>query len=715
MKHIFLDKEAAVMKEVAQPFLDDHTILVSVYYSFISSDTEIEALINTKDGLFSNVPYKIKKVLQLVSHNIDHDRITSTAREHNKIKSAAIGYSCAGRVVAIGKKVQRLSVGDLIACAGEGYAHYADLLCVPEHVAVRVHSQEHLRAASITTIGAIALQGIRRARLSLGEQVCVFGLGLIGQLMVQLAKIAGCAVVAIDTVPERLLLAKKLGADATYQLGQDDIIKEINMFTEHYGVDVALVTDALEGNALIKHAMEITRINGRVVIVGSMGLEEEQSFYCKKGVELLFSSFCGSGRYDYPYVDVRWTENKNMQAFVQLIEQGKIDIHSLLPTEVLVNAIGDTYKSVNDNNLLGVVLRYAHETKEASLVSYKSHAKIALHSPIHFTPAIRDTISLGLIGAGDTAKKKLLPIVSKIKNARIDVIVDTDIANALAVSRMYGAAKTYSHDNQLFLHTDLDAVIIASPHIFHCDQALNALQQGKAVFLERPMATSNEQLSRLRTFLVSYPQAPFCVNYNRSSAPFIKKIKTIVEKRCTPLTIMYRMNVGLIPREKWIHTEVGAGRIIGDACHIFDVFCFLTGANPVSVSVQTMHASRDDIFPTDNFSAHIRFDDGSICVLIYSSLGHADLGRERMEVFVDGKTMVLDDYIRLFGFGVPSWFNETVLERDKGHDFLIRTFFDSLKQPLFVPPIAFNRLCMVAELSLLVDQLACEDGGSRRL
>lgn len=728
MRQVFLDKEAAVMKEVAQPFLDDHTVLVSVHYAFISSGTELEALIHAKEGLFSNVPHKIKKVLQLAAHQADKNGfatmgksgyITANKNGH-ATDSAALGYSCAGRVIAIGKKVQRLSVGDWVACAGAGYAHYADLICVSEHFAVRIQSQEYMRAASITTFGAIALQGVRRARLSLGEQVCVAGLGVIGLLTVQLAKIAGCMVIALDAMPERLALAKTLGADVTCQIGQDDIVKEVNMLTEHYGVDVTLVTAVLECNTIVRHAMEVTRPKGRIVIVGHEGLEIEQASCYKKEVELIFSRFYDAGRYDSSHGDTRWTENRNMQAFVQLIEQGKMHVDPLITVEVVFDGVSDLYKRFKKDNLLGVVLRYTHEEKEASLISYeqsayKQPAAKGIDVPIQFTPATRDIMSVGFIGVGDFAKKKLLPIAAKIKNVRIDAIVDTDMANALNVTRMYGASKTYSHDNQLFLDNDLDAVVIASPHVLHCDQALYALQRGKAVFLEKPMATSTDQLQQLRTFLSRYPQAPFCVDYNRSSAPFVKKIHAIVKKRCTPLTIVYRMNVGLMPREKWIRTEVGAGRIIGDACHIFDLFCFLTEARPISVSVETMHASRDDIFPTDNFSAQIRFDDGSVCVLIYTALGHADLGKERMEVFVDGKTMVIDDYVRLFGFGVPSWFNETVLERDKGHDALLRAFFDSLKQPEFIPPISFERLLMVAELSLLVDQLACQDGGSRKL
>lgn len=724
MRQMFIEKEAVAMKEMVQPFLGDHVVLVSVYYSFLSSGEDFESLVNAQEGLFGVVSSQHKKLLQLLARTVD-PAATTMAKRAGVRQSSAFGYSCAGRVIAIGRKVQRLSVGDWVACAGAGDAYYADLMCIEEHVVVRVSSQQYIRDASIITAGTMALQGVRRARLLLGEHVCVIGMGLMGQLIVQLAKIAGCTVIALDVHADRLALAKAMGADVTYQIGQDDVAKEIRMLTEQHGVDVTIITSVIEGSSVIEHAIDITRPRGRVVVVGQVGLEVNQYSYAAKEVELIFASFYEATDNNCSSSEARSAVYRHMQAFVQLIEQKKITIHALGMTEIGVDTIDQVHAYTKRDTVLGILVRYGHDDKEAQFTSYTSRdiktplASIAAEREanvlVQFAPAVRDILRLGVVGAGDVAKRKLLPAVTRMKHTSIDAVVDADITNALSVSRLYGASKVYPHVKQLFGKNDLDAVIISSPHVLHGDHALYALQHGTAVFLEKPMVTNRGQLERLRVFLSQHPHAPFCVDYDRSSAPFVKKIKSIVEKRSTPLTIVYRMNVGLIPREKWAQTDVGAGRIIGDACHIFDLFCFLTNAVPVSVSVETMHASRDDIFPTDNFSAQIRFDDGSVCTLIYTSLGHADLGRERMEVFVDGKTMVLDDYIRLFGFGVPAWFNETALKKNRGHDALLKTFFDNLKQPQFVPPISFDRLFVVAELSLLIDQLACEDGGNRRL
>ncbi|MDP3889468.1 MAG: Gfo/Idh/MocA family oxidoreductase, partial [bacterium] len=390
-------------------------------------------------------------------------------------------------------------------------------------------------------------------------------------------------------------------------------------------------------------------------------------------------------------------------------------INALISTEVNLEDIHEAYKRIQGKQVLGVVVKYSHEHYTAAL-PHESPLKLAPKKiDVRFIPAVKDQLRVGIIGAGGFAKVKLLPIVSRLKNTKINAIVDTDIANSINVSQLYCASKTYANDDDLFVNDDVDVVVIASPHKYHCDQALKAMQHGKAVFVEKPMVTDFGQLARFKEFFKKNKEFPFCVDYNRSFAPFIQKIKRLVSKRKAPIIIQYRMNAGFISKEHWIQTDIGAGRIIGEACHVFDLFCYLTEAKPLSVSVEALHASRDDLFPTDNFCAQIRFEDGSLCSLIYTAIGHSDLGKERMEIFFDGKSIVLDDYIRLFGFGVPSWFNETMSSQDKGHETLIQQFFSGLKQESFEPPISIQRLLLVAELTLIIDKLACEDGGIKNL
>lgn len=725
MRQVFLDKGTVVVKEVAQPILDDYSVLVSVHYSFISSGTEISTITNAKAGLLRNVPSKVKKVLASIA---DNGIEGTTALIKGKLKGdvQSLGYSCAGHVIAVGSQVKKLRTGDLVACAGAGYANHADLVCIPEHLAVKVHKKEVLRAASITTIGAIALQGVRRANIQLGEHVCVFGLGLVGQLTVQLAKLSGCFVIGIDLVPERLQLAKELGADAVYHAQEDDLQKEIDFLTEHHGVDATIITAASKSSTIIHQAARITRSKGRIVIVGDVGLDLEREQLYKKEIDLFMSCSYGPGRYDpdyelagqdYPYAYVRWTENRNMQAFVQLIERGALNVDKLISEQVTIDKIAYAYQCIQHKRVVGVVLDYGVDDKinaELSLSDPARSCAVPLKKN-RFVPAVKDTMRVGVVGAGGFAKVKLIPILSRMKQVKINAIVDADISNSVKVSRLYGASRACTHDDELFRDNLVDVIVIASPHKFHCGQLLKALSNGKAVFVEKPMVTTFEQLKQVRNFMRMRPCAPLCVDYNRSFSPFLHKIKNAVQKRHTPLMVQYRMNAGFIDKGHWIQTDIGAGRIIGEACHIIDLFCFLTDAQPIAVSVEVIDASREDLFPTDNFCTTIRFDDGSVCSLLYTALGHEKLGKEYMELFFDSKTIVMDDYLKLRGYGLPSWFNESVSTADKGHERLINQFFNALKQEKFTPPISFDRLDTVAQLTLIIDQLACEGGGLRSL
>ncbi len=714
MRQVFLDKNTLAIKEVAQPLLDEHSVLVSVHYSFISSGTELATVANAKKSLFTNVPEKVRKVIESVNKN-GFEGTVALVKGKLKGQSQPLGYSCAGQVVAVGKNVKRFKAGDWVACAGAGYANHADMACVPENLVTRIKDKKHLRAASITTIGAIALQGIRQAQLELGEIVCVVGLGLIGQLTVQLAKRSGCTVIGVDMVPERLQLAKQLGADYVYHATEDQIEKEIVFLTEHYGVDATIITAASQSSAIMQQAMEITRKRGRIVIVGDVGLELNRDPFYQKEIDVRISCSYGPGRYDpsyeqegndYPYAYVRWTENRNMSAFIQLIEKNEINIEPLISDTVDLEQVNAAYERIQKKQALGVVLSYEHN-KPLFKPAERALAQ-ATQKPIRFIPAVKDTMRVGFIGAGGFAKIKLLPIISKLKNIQISAVADANVSNSINVSRVYGAAKACTQDEELLQGDCVDAVVIASPHKYHSEQIIKALNAGKAVFVEKPMVTTFEQLEDLRHTLQDYPNAPLCVDYNRSFSPFINKIKRVIKNRHTPLMINYRMNAGFIPKEHWIQTKVGAGRIIGEACHIFDLFCYLTDAKPVSVSVDAIHASREDIFPTDNFTAQIRFDDGSLCSLMYTALGHVKPGKELMEVFFDSKTIVLDDYLSLDGYGLAPWFQEAVSYPEKGHEQLIGRFFDGLHKKEFTPPITYERLDMVAELTLIIDQLACE-------
>ncbi len=720
MRQVFLENGKLIVQKVAQPHLSDNALLVSVHYSFISSGTEAATIANAaQNPLLSNVPQKIKAVLKsLATHGVQGTRALVESRLKGTLQ--ALGYSCSGKVIAVGKKVTQFRPGDYVACAGAGWANHADVVCIPEHLAVTVPKKDAVRNASITTIGSIALQGLRRAQIQLGETVCVVGLGLLGQVTVQLAKNAGATVIGVDLLQDRLDTAKDLGADYVYK-GGEGLKKELDFLTNHHGVDCTIITAATASNEVVQQAMEITRRKGKVVVVGDVGLNLQRNPMYKKEIDFLISCSYGPGRYDksyeidgkdYPYDYVRWTENRNMQAITQLIAQNKLSLDKLITHEFHVDDVAKAYELIQEQKALGVVIRYTPKEDESFIPT--------VHEPlpqknITFIPAIKDSLRVGFVGVGGFAQVKLLPLVKNIPGVKISAIVDANITVAENTSRTYGPAKALVDDRELFEEDLVDALVIASPHKFHCDQIINALSYGKAVFVEKPMVTTFEQHKQLSEFLANNPTAPFCVDYNRSFAPFVQKIKWEVSERKTPLVIQYRMNAGYITADHWVQTDIGAGRIIGEACHIFDLFCFLTGANPSSVSVEALKPQGDNLFPTDNFSVQISFDDGSICSLLYTAIGHSGLGKERMEVFFDSKSIVMDDYKTLKGFGTSPGFNETMQSQDKGHEILMNKFFESLKKEKRVMPIDLKRLNTVSELTLTIDDLACRGGGTKEV
>ncbi|HEV2600737.1 MAG TPA: bi-domain-containing oxidoreductase [Candidatus Babeliales bacterium] len=717
MRQVFLQKGSVVLQQVSRPALDDYSVLVAVHYSFISTDAELAAIVNSAQRLsVTNVPQKIKKLLEsLVIKNIEEPKL-------NIGDFQSLGYSCSGEVIAVGKKVTRIRAGDLVACAGVDYAYHADVVCVPENLVVRVRGKQHLISASVTAIGSIALQGIRRAQLQLGEYVCVAGLGLLGQITVQLAKQSGCIVIGVDHSDERLALAQKLGADVVLHAGRDDVQKEIAFYTNLQGVDVTMITAASHTDntdSVMQQALTITRKKGRLVLVGDVRLTFERNLLCSKEIDFLVSHASGPGSsdpeyeqkgQDYPYSYVRWTENRNMQAFVDFIERKQVDVQSLINAQIGIEDAVQAYELLAKKECLGVVLCYGAEDGDKVKIQPAVRERVQ-QSPIRFVPAVQDTIRVGLVGASKLAQVRLMPIIAKIKRVSIDVVVDKNVAMSLYVAQKYGAAKTLVEDVHLFNDDLVDVVVIASSHKFHCDQALHALKNGKAVFLEKPMVTDFDQLDRFMAFIEKHPQIPFCVDYSRSFSPFIQKIKRTIQNRKTPLAIQYRMNV----KERWAQTDLGAGRIIGEACHIFDLFYYLVGAKPVAISVEVLHAGNTSLFPTDNFSAQISFADGSICSLLYTVLGHKDLGKERMELFFDSKSIVMDDYDYLTGFGLPKSFDELLEEPDKGYATLLNQFFKQVKEEFFVPPISVDRLRTVAQITLIIDRLACEGGGTQAL
>lgn len=727
MKQVFLKKGKAVVKQVPIPSLGNGVVLVEVHYSFISTGTEGAALAASSQTLLSKLLHQTHESLTKVAQAIKENGVGGTlaliqGRAHQVME---IGYSCAGRVVAVGADVTTVAVGDYVACAGAGIAQHAEFVAVPKNLIVKINDQRFIKQASVTTIGAIALQGIRRADLKLGEKVCVVGLGLLGQLTVQLAKRSGCQVIGIDIDPARLELARRHGADQVINGAASNAPADIAYITEHYGVDATIITAAANSGMLINQAMEMTRRKGKVVLVGDVKLDFSRDLFYTKEIDLLISCSYGPGRYDssyertgidYPYAYVRWTENRNMQQIVSMIEKGELSIDTLVSQEFSVDAVDQAFDCIGQKKALGVIVAYSpekHDVVESSLSIKPASVDRSLWHTGTAKPYVVPTgkLNVAVVGTGGFTKVKLLPILNSLPGVSIHSIIETQASVAVTVSSHY-AASFYGNDYQVLLdNPDIHAVVIATPHSLHAQQALDCLSAGKAVFVEKPAAVNDEELRVLEEFLEKNPQSLYCVDFNRSHAPFVSSIAMATASRSTPLMIYYRMNAGYLPQDHWIQSRANGGRIIGEACHIFELFCSLVNHEIVSIAVDTFGKSRTDLQPSDNVSVQIRFADGSCAVLMYTAVGNTTLSKERLELFFDGKSIVMDDYKELQGYGLGKSFNATARQGDKGHQTLLKTFIEQAQGKRSAIPGLLQRQLQATRISLLVDVLARDGGG----
>ncbi len=716
MNQVLLHSGKIKVLGVSAPLVDDHAVLVRVHYSYISTGTEAATVASSNESLIkkftANITASTNKFMGAVKEHGMASTFALLSERHNK--HLPLGYACSGQVVATGIRVEGVCVGDYVVCAGAGFASHAELIAVPQQLVVVVKNPAVLKQASITTIGAIALQGVRRAQLELGQSVCVIGLGLIGQLTVQLAKRAGCFVYAIDLRQDRLALAKQSGADVCLNPLTDDIIREIEFRTSHHGVDATIITAAASTGYIIQQAMLTTRRKGKVVLVGDVKLDFDRDPFYSKEIDLLISCSYGPGRYDasyerdskdYPYAYVRWTERRNMAYILALIEQGHLRIDQLITGEYPIHDAAAGYAYLQNSGALGIVLRYH---PEIPLSTAKEDIEVATLRPFK---AITTGIRLAVVGVGGFAKVRLLPMLKSMSKVTIHSVVDADAANAITVAQQYKALRVGNDVRKIAGDDDVNVVVIATPHAHHVEQVRVCLQGGKAVLVEKPLAVNFEQLESIKTFLQQNPQAFLMVDFNRSYAPFNLQIKKAVANRTNPLMITYRMSGNYLPKDHWIQSDLHRGRIVGEACHIFELFCFLTDAAPMAIQVAPLRHQTPDMPMTDNVYATITFTDGSVCSFLYTVLGHGSAGKEYMEIYVDGKTIILDDYYTLKGYGFPVSFSKKVSKQDKGHDALFASFFQAATLEPAVLPHSFNRSIMATEISLIVDKLARQGGG----
>lgn len=645
--------------DVPAPVLQDGCLLVANYYSLISPGTERATVDLARRSLIGKAQARPDLVRKVVD-TLRRDGIGQTVRMVNERldRLAPLGYSCAGVVIGVGAGVQGFRAGDRVACAGQDHASHADVVCVPANLCTAIPDRVSFADAAFVAVGAVALHGVRQSEPRIGETIAVIGLGLVGQLIAQILRANGCRVIASDVDAARLTLARRLGA--SYAVTPAELVTTCAAVTVGRGCDAAIVAANTVSNEPVEAAAEICRQKGRVVIVGAVGMDLPREPFYRKELELRLSTSYGPGRYDeayeergvdYPYGYVRWTEGRNLAAFLALIADGRIDIGALTSHRFPIDEATRAYELLRSAApSLGILLSYPDAgTNNAA------QPHVLLHESIR-----TDRVRLGIIGPGNHVRDRLLPALRKNRSAEIHAVCAATGINAKSVATRETAAYCTTNYRELLADSTIDAVIIGTRHDSHAPLVVDALQAGKHIFVEKPLCLNHDELQRIDS---AYAEASavrntvLAVGLNRRHSPHICRIAEHFVGRSDPLTMIYRVNAARLTADHWIQDATNGGRIVGEVCHFIDVLHALCCAAPTGVQTTSVGRHSSGI-TNDKVIVTLDFADGSIGTIIYTADGPNSVSKERLELFGDGKAAVLDDFntTTLHGAGRPRTF-----------------------------------------------------------
>jgi predicted dehydrogenase/threonine dehydrogenase-like Zn-dependent dehydrogenase len=685
--------------DVPAPELRPGGLLVRTQYSAISAGTERATLELSSKSLLAKAKARPDLVKQVIEYARQNGVKAAYEKVHAKLDTlTTLGYSCAGEVISVADGVHEFRAGDRVACAGGTYANHAEINFVPRNLAVRIPSQVSSVAASLTTIGAIAMQGVRQAEVGIGETVAVIGAGLVGVLTIQILRAAGCRVVAIDLLPQRVKRAAEHGAHLAVAANDPTLASCIKEFSR-YGVDAAILTAATDSVEPAEMAAKILRDRGRIIVVGAVGMGVSRSNMYMKELSLTLSRSYGPGRYDpqyeeggidYPIGYVRWTERRNMEAFLDLLAAGQIDVTSLLEHRYTIE---DGAKAFGDlkNGLYTAILEY----NGASAVSQRSTpAAVAVR------PRIGDEVRVGCIGAGSFASSVIFPTLQSIKGARLQSVATISGAGAASAQRAF-KFQAAEQPSELLNDPNVDAVFVLTRHDTHATLAAQTLHADRPVFVEKPLAMNREQLAQLQEVYAEQLQAgraPFVmVGFNRRFAPFTEKIRQFFAGRREPMMIHVRVNAGFIPHDHWIHAQ--GGRIVGEFCHFVDWARSVIGSPIQSVTASGLPNGTK--FAPDNIAVTLKFADGSVANLLYLANGDRSIPKEFFEVFCQGAIARLHDF-RTLELARDGKVQKLKSVQDKGHRRELQLTIEAVRDGK-PSPISFEELVEVTEATFLVD------------
>lgn len=691
--------------EAPAPRPGNGQVLIETTSSLISIGTERMLVDFSRGGLLAKARSQPAKVRQVIEKARTDGVLTTIEAVRSKLGDPLpLGYSNVGRVRE--SRAPGYTQGDRVVSNGP----HADVVCIPRNLCARIPDQVSDETASFTVVASIGLQGIRLANPTIGEVFVVSGVGLIGLLTVQILLAHGCTVLAIDFSEEKLALARDYGAETCNLAQGEDPLSKAMAISRGAGVDGVIITASTKSSEPVSQAAQMCRKRGRIVLVGVTGLELDRAEFYEKELSFQVSCSYGPGRYDpqyeqgghdYPLGFVRWTEQRNFEAVLDLMARGSIKTERLVSHRFEFTDAAAAYDAAtSDASALGIILNYGHDVGKRHVSTVRLGEGIDKVAP---GPA-----SVGFIGAGNYASRILIPAFAEA-GADLRVLASAGGASAAIHGRRSGFARATSDTRDLLDDPLVDSVVVATRHDTHAEFVIAALESGKNVFVEKPLAIRRSQVDSIRSAHEGSGKL-LMTGFNRRFAPLVLRMKSLIDAVAEPKCIMTVMNAGSIPPEHWTQDpEIGGGRIIGEACHHIDLIRYLVGA-PI-VSVQTRRMGKTASRPTveDNAAILLGFADGSFGTVHYLANGSAAFPKERVEVFAAGRTLQLDNFLRLRGFGWRGFSSQRLLRQDKGQKACARAFVESIRQGGPAPIPACEQFETTLAAIEAAEQLAVQD------
>jgi predicted dehydrogenase/threonine dehydrogenase-like Zn-dependent dehydrogenase len=670
---------ATSLVDAPVPSLQQGHVLIRTQCTLISAGTERMLIDFGRASMFDRAREQPDKVKMLFDKIRTDGLMAAIDAVRSKLdQPLALGYCNVGTVIEAGAGVTQLRPGDRVVSNGS----HAGVVSVPKNLCARIPDNVENESAVFAVLGAIGLQGLRLAQPTLGETVVVTGLGLIGLITVQMLRAHGCRVMGIDYDPQRLEMARKFGASAVNPCMGDDLVMRAMDFSRGRGVDAVIITASAESSEPVSQAAKMCRKRGRIVLVGVAGLELSRQDFYEKEITFQVSCSYGPGRYDasyeqrgqdYPVGFVRWTEQRNFEAVLDLMSSNALNVAPLITHRFPIERAEAAYSVLTSAEpSLGIVLQYpeARSNKETE------SRTVVLDGTQSFDVAAKPVV--GCIGAGNYGGRVLIPALVKA-GPELHTIVTTNGLNAVHHARKFGFAKASTSVAELFAQKEVNTLFIATRHDSHARLASEALRSGRHVYVEKPLALNREQLTEVETaYAESAAQgaAPIIlVGFNRRFSPHVQRMREMLRGTQGPKSLSLLMNAGAIPPDHWTQDpQVGGGRILGEACHFIDLARFLVGERIVRASADAIRGRSGAALSQDTAQVSLEFEDGSIASIQYYSNGHRSFPKERVEVFASGRILQLENFRVLRGFGWPGFRGFRTWRQDKGHAACVQAF-----------------------------------------